>query len=209
MASLTDREIDQLKPILFRCLQSAGQNLSQMLGKEIQVSPPMLSTFGVSRIPYIFGGSQKIVSGIYMGFGGHNLPENSPTSYDGHLLLTFNIESAYELATILTEGLNVPLDKINGMTDSIFSEIGNVFGTSFITAMANIIGVRIMPTVPTVINYRATAILEYLKSSMKRKDGDVLLIQTQITADERSVEGKFFLIPEDYTSLLTLIKKPA
>lgn len=169
---------------------------------------PDVTTFDVKRIPYIFGGSQKVVSGIYVGYYGENLPDDNTISYDGHLLLTFNLESAFELAALLMEGLQIPIGSVNGMTESVFSEIGNVFGTSFITAMANFVGVRVMPSVPVVINYRSTAILEYLLDKMKRKDGRVLLIQTQIVADEIAVEGKFLLIPEDYESLLSIIKKP-
>ncbi len=208
MNSLTENDIRRIKPEIFKCLQNAAQHLSLMLEKDIQVMEPEVTTFDVKRIPYIFGGSQKVVSGIYVGYHGENLPQGNMISYDGHLLLTFNLESAFELAAILMEGLQVPIGSVNGMTESVFSEIGNVFGTSFITAMANYIGVRVMPSVPVVINYRSTSILKYLLGKMKRKEGRVLLIQTQIIADEISVEGKFLLIPEDYDSLISITNNP-
>jgi chemotaxis protein CheY-P-specific phosphatase CheC len=205
MRSFSDKDIASLKPVVHGCLSEAAANLSQMLGRDLHVTEPDLFEFEVAQIPTIFGGSQEIISGVYMGYYGINLPEDNKISYDGHVLLTFNIESAYEMAAILTEGLSVPLNRINTMTDSIFSEIGNVFGTSFISAMANALKVRIMPTVPLVINYRSTTILEYVQDKMKRKDGSVLLIKTKIYAHEHAVEGTFLLIPEDHNSLKTAI----
>ena len=206
MESINANDIRRIQPEISKCLQNAGQHLSLMLEKNVQVMEPVLSSFEVNRVPYIFGGSQKVVSGIYMAYNGENLPNGTCHSCDGHLLLTFNLESAFELAAILMEGLSIPIGHVNGMTESVFSEIGNIFCTSFITAMANFIGVRLMPSVPVVINYRSNAILEYLLDKMKRKDGNVMLIQTRIIADDISVEGKFLLIPEDYTSLTSINK---
>lgn len=206
MVDITYKDLDKLKPIVSRCLQDAVAPLSSMLGKPMRVSEPELSAFDAADIPLVFGGSQKVVTGVYLGYHGENVPVGDTLSYDGHLLLTFKIDSAYEMVAILTEGLRVPLDELAGITDSIFSEIGNVFGASFISALSNTVGVRILVSVPKVINYRSNAILDFLYDKMKKKEGSVLLIKIMLSIEDHSVEGAFLLIPEDYRSLLVGLK---
>lgn len=199
--------MEQLDTIFTSALKDAAQQLTNMLGSEVVATDPILKEISFEDIPYIFGGSQKIVSGIYMEYHGDPKFIDSSVSFNGHLLLTFKIESAFEIAAILTKDLDVPLDKIGGMTDSIFGEIGNVFGTGFLTSLANMAGCKLLPSVPTVINYKASAILEYVKNRITNYEVPIVLIQTNLYSDKQTIEGKFMLIPENYKSFLYLFNK--
>ena len=208
MPALTENDIELLEPMFSRCLKDAALSLSQMLGQEVISGDAIVKEITFDAIPYIFGGSQKIISGIYLAYKGFEpIPEDPPVSADGHLLLTFNIESAFEIAGILSKDLDVPLDRIGGMTDSIFGEIGNVFGASFLSSLGNMVAHRLFPSVPTVINYKATTIMEYVYNKIKSREIPIFLIQTYLHSDKHTIEGKFFLIPENYRSILHFINK--
>ena len=204
---LSAKDIADLEPIFTKAIKDGSLSLGAMLGADIVAGNAMVKEVAFEDIPYIFGGSQKIISGIYMQYNtGVSIP-NTDIVFGGHLLLTFKIESAFEIASILTQDLDVPLDKIGVMADSIFGEIGNVFGTSFLSTLANMAGCKLLPSIPTVINYKASSILEYVHNKMDFKNSPILLIQTNLHNDKHMIEGKFFLIPENYKSILYLFKK--
>ncbi len=207
--ALSDSEIAHLEPIFSAAIQDGANVLGQMLNSEFNSGRISIKEVTLKDMPHIFGGSQKIISGIYMQYNLDRKLTDSDLSFSGHVLLTFKIESAYEIAAILTQDLDVPLDKIGGMTDSIFGEIGNVFGTTFLSSLANKSGFVLMPTIPTVINYKANAILDYVNARISAKEPTILLIQTNIKNEKLMIDGKFYVLPDDYKSIIRMFSKTA
>ncbi len=195
------KELDKLKLIFNKSLGGAVAVFGEMLSRQVTVTTPVIKVIEFSDLSYIFGGSNKIVSAIYSAYTGEGACRGEMKSLSGRMLLTFKIESAYEMVAILTEGLEVPLDRLDEMTNSIFSEIGNVFCTSFLSSLANAAGVKLRPDVPSVINYKATSILEFVKHKMVDIKSPVLLMQTALSSDGHTVEGNFMLIPDDVNAI--------
>lgn len=205
MDQMMVKELDKLKLIFNKSLGGAVEVFGEMLSRHVTVTTPVIKVINFSDLGYVFGGSNKIISAVYSAYTGEGSWRGEMKSLSGRMLLSFKIESAYEMVSILTEGLEVPLDRLDEMTNSIFSEIGNVFSTSFLSTLANTAGVKLRPDVPSVINYKASSILEYVKSRMTDIKSPLLLMQTALSSDGHIVEGSFMLIPDDVNTISILL----
>ena len=161
----------------------------------------------INEVSYLFGGSNRIISAIYLEYAGKYDEAGISHPMSGRMILSFKIESDYEIATILTEELKVPLDRLDEMTDSIFGELGNVFGTPFLSTISQLGGAKLLPSVPKVIKYKATAIAEFVQSKMPKPEQQILLLQTALGSDDKVVEGAFMFIPDDYLGISHILSK--
>ena len=207
MENLSTREVDQLKNIFNQSLTYAISQFGVMLRHKITVSSPSMRFINFSDVSYLFGGSNRIITAIYLEYSGEYEESGEKHPVAGRMLLTFKIESAYEIATILTEELKVPLDRLDEMTDSIFGELGNVFGTTFLSTISQLGGIKLVPSVPKVIKYRATSIAEYVQSKMTNPNQEILMLQTSLGSDDQIVEGAFMFIPDEYTGISHILGK--
>lgn len=207
MENLTSKETDQLKNIFTQSLMNAISQFGVMLRHNVTVSSPSMKFINFGDISYLFSGSNRIIIAIYLEYSGEYEEEGERHPVAGRMLLTFKIESAYEIATILTEELKVPLDRLDEMTDSIFGELGNVFGTTFLSTISQLGGIKLVPSIPKVIKYRATSIAEFVQSKMSNPDQEILMLQTALDSDDQIVEGAFMFIPDEYAGISRILSK--
>jgi len=91
------------------------------------------------------------------------------------------------------------------MTNSIFGELGNIFGTGFLTFLANVAEIKLLPSVPSVINYKATSILEYVQDQLDDQDQTLLMMHTKIQLEKQPIEGEFLCFTKDYQNIKNLV----
>jgi chemotaxis protein CheC len=118
----------------------------------------------------------------------------------GHLVLALPERDAERLATVL--GYPVPAaDGWGALAESAVMESGNIVGSAFVSAIARIIGEKLLLSVPMLARGRGAACLDRL---VAREAGKVALATRFSTDGPAALEGLILVLP-DPASLPALI----
>jgi chemotaxis protein CheC len=194
MAGMTLREgeYQTLLAIVRKGLDDSSQALSSMTTGGIRLQAPRLEFLPLNVVPGIAGGPEVVVVAVYLGIEG---------DLNGHLMLLFTRETALRVVDMLLEappGTTATLDEIGV---SALAETGNVCGSSFLNALSDRTGLKIVPTTPVVVTDMAGAILQSVVTELYLNGDEVLMVET---AFNREMPGHFLLMP-DQDSMARLI----
>lgn len=190
--NLTQNEFRVLLSIVQKGLADSSTALSCMTTGGIQLQDPRLEFLPLTVVPGIAGGPEKVVVGVYLGIEG---------DLNGHLMLLFTQQSGLRVVDMLMEmppGSTTDLDDIG---ISALAETGNVCGSSFLNALSDRTGLKIVPTTPAVVVDMAGAILESVVTELYLNGDEVLVVETGFGSD---VPGHFLLMP-DQDSMARLV----
>lgn len=190
--NLTQAELRVLLSIVEKGLDDSSTALSSMTTGGIRLAHPKLQFLPLNVVPGIAGGLEKVVVGVYLGIEG---------DLNGHLMLLFTEASGRRVVDMLMEappGTTQVLDEIGV---SALAETGNVCGSSFLNALSDRTGLRIVPTTPAVVVDMAGAILQSVVTELYLNGDEVLVVETGFNSD---VPGHFLLMP-DQDSMARLV----
>lgn len=189
---LKEKEFDALLAIVSKGLEDCSRALSKMTTGGVQLSDPRLDFVLLREVPGLAGGPAEEVVAVYLGVEG---------DLNGHLMLMFTQQSACRMVDMLCEvpaGSTTALDEIG---ISALAETGNVCGSSFLNALSDRTGLRIVPTTPAVITDMAGAILEAVVTELYLYGDEVLIVETGFNGE---IPGHFLLMP-DQDSMARLV----
>jgi chemotaxis protein CheC len=194
MAGMTLREgeYQTLLAIVRKGLDDSSRALSSMTTGGIRLQAPRLEFLPLNVVPGIAGGPEVVVVAVYLGIEG---------DLNGHLMLLFTHDTALRVVDMLLEappGTTTTLDEIGV---SALAETGNVCGSSFLNALSDRTGLKIVPTTPVVVTDMAGAILQSVVTELYLNGDEVLMVET---AFNREMPGHFLLMP-DQDSMARLI----
>jgi chemotaxis protein CheC len=194
MAGMTLREgeYQTLLAIVRKGLDDSSRALSSMTTGGIRLQAPRLEFLPLNVVPGIAGGPEVVVVAVYLGIEG---------DLNGHLMLLFTRDTALRVVDMLLEappGTTATLDEIGV---SALAETGNVCGSSFLNALSDRTGLKIVPTTPVVVTDMAGAILQSVVTELYLNGDEVLMVET---AFNREMPGHFLLMP-DQDSMARLI----
>lgn len=190
--NIQDSEYSILYSIVEQGLAHSSKALSSMTTGGVHLQNPRLQFIPLTQVPSIAGGPANVVVAVYLGIEG---------DLSGHVMLLFAMQSALQVVDMLLDvppGTTRELDEI---AISALAETGNVCGTSFLNALSDRTGLRIVPTTPMVVNDMAGAILESVVSELYVNGDEVLIVETGFNED---VPGHFMLMP-DQDSMAKLV----
>ena len=78
-------------------------------------------------------------------------------------------------------------------------ELGNLVSSAFINSLANSLGVRAMPTAPTVLHDMAGAIIQPLVIEQAATSNDALMISASFKIDDTKLDWWLFVLPDPKT----------
>ena len=128
----------------------------------------------------------------------------------GHMLLLHDTKIALQLVDGqlgLPKGSTQVLDE---MEYSILGEMGNITGSFFLNALADITNLVLMPSPPSVLNNTASAVVIMPLTSIMEKYENVFVLRTTFkTAEDDDINGTFIVLTtmDFMTTLLDYIKK--
>ncbi len=185
-------EYKVLYAIVEQGLADSSRALSAMTTGGMHLRDPRLQFVPLIAVPSIADGPASVVVAVYLGIGG---------DLSGHLMLLFDQIGGLQVVDMLLEqppGTTTVLDDISV---SALAETGNVCGTSFLNALSDRTGLRIIPTTPVVVTDMAGAILQSVVTELYLSGDEVLMIETTFNED---VSGHFLLMP-DQDSMAKLV----
>lgn len=189
---MQESEYSILHTIVEQALADSSRALSSMTTGGVHLQNPHLQFLSLNELPSIAGGPANVVVAVYLGIEG---------DLTGHAMLLFGEESARRVVDMLFDvpaGTTAVLDEI---ALSALAETGNVCGTSFLNALSDRTGLRIVPTTPAVVTDMAGAILQSVVTELYVHGDEVLVVETDFN---KEVPGHFLLMP-DQDSMARLV----
>ncbi|MGQ9824389.1 MAG: chemotaxis protein CheC [Desulfotomaculales bacterium] len=181
-------ELDALQEISNIGMGNAASSLAQLINRRVDMRVPRAYFLSFEDVVGLVGGYEELVACVSLRLLG-DVP--------GVVLYLFEEQSTYRLVDLLLglpPGTTAGLDE---MAESAIKEIGNVLTGSFVSAISQMTGLRMITAVPLFAFDMLGAVLSSLLVAAGRVEEEVLVIETELFPhQDGSVKGHFFLLTE-------------
>jgi len=182
---LNDLQKDALKEVGNIGAGHAATALSQLLNTKINLSEPRIDVIKFRDLASRVGHENRMVAALHMYIRGE-----AP----GQIVVLFDREQAMDFVATFLKRVIGDIQVFDSISDSTLKEIGNIIAGSYLSAINNLTGQNVLPSVPTLSYGTIQAAFRTLMSILP--DQDVFLIESAFLDKEKEVSGQFILIPE-------------
>ncbi len=193
---LNNLQLDVLKEIGNIGAGNAVTSLAKMIDKRVDMAVPKARILGFDKVSQILGGEEILVVGILLSVSG---------DINGYIMFILDINAARQLVNILLCDKEKNSIEFDELELSALKEVGNILTASYLSALAGLTNLRIMPSVPELAIDMAGAILSVPAIEFGKVGDSVLYIETEFCEGITKVIGDFLLIP-DVDSYEVLLK---
>ncbi|MHB1159396.1 MAG: chemotaxis protein CheC [Chloroflexota bacterium] len=193
---LQDSHWRALRDMAARGTTNAAAGLSEMVGRNIRIQTPDVSMVKLEDVARLLGGPEETVVGVYLAICGE---------VKGHILLVFSPQEAQGLVDMLMDQPAGTTVSLGAMERSALGEVGNLTGTFFLNALAEVTRLSIQPSPPAVMVDMGTAVLDVPLAALARSAEESLVIKTLFIDDQRKIEAAFLVMP-DLPSLKAILE---
>jgi chemotaxis protein CheC len=199
--SLLSDHIDALQELGNIGSGHAANALADLLNRRIDMSLPRfqkLSTTEISTVEWKEKSPESIFAVVI-------LETKGELSLD--TLIVFDEDTLNALIRIIRDlDEDVDMSKLSSLDQSIISEVGNILALHFITSINTFLGVKGMPTTPTLVIEKSETVLTSLAARYSEDFKDLLLIECDIFAANTKLSPLVILAPEPKSVEITLSK---
>jgi chemotaxis protein CheC len=182
---LNELQKDALKEVGNIGAGHAATALSQLLNTKINLSEPRIDVIKFRDLASRVGHENRMVAALHMYIRGE-----AP----GQIVVLFDREQAIDFVSTFLHRVIGEIQIFDSIADSTLKEIGNIIAGSYLSAINNLTGQNVLPSVPTLSYGTIQAAFRTLMSILP--DQDVFLIESAFLDKEKEVSGQFILIPE-------------
>jgi chemotaxis protein CheC len=177
----TELQLDALRELANIGAGNASTALSGMLGRVVDLSVPLAHVLPMIEAVEAIGPPETEVTAIALGVTG-DLPAT--------VLLLLTPEHADTICGLL----GLPPD--SELAPSALGEIGNIVGTSYLTALAGMAGMNIEPTPPATTTDMLGALVESVIAVRAADTDHVLLLDSNLVVEGEDCSIIFLLVPD-------------
>lgn len=188
-------DIKNIQEIIVHGFQNAAKGFSGMIGEVMQVIDPAVKAISLKDIPMFLGSPENDAVGIYLRVEG---------DISGQIMLILPYDKAMEIVDLVFEQPFGTTQQLGPMERSALAEVGNMTGTFFLNAIAEMTGIAARPTPPAVMVDMVGAILDVIIATMGQVDHTyfnekVLMFQSNFSIGDRETKANFWIIPDPGT----------
>lgn len=180
-------ELDALKEIVTIGTARSAEACSELLDKKVMIEVPEAKLLPLAEVPAYLGGSDLRIVGIYFQMTG---------DMEGRILLMFEEEAAEKIADELTMGM-VTQENSAELKRSSLMELGNIIANSYINGLAEVLDMKLAPSVPFFANDMLGAVIDFLLIEISQVADRALVLKTDIKADDKNINAHFLLFPDE------------
>lgn len=184
--NVNDMYLDVLKEIGNIGAGNATTAIAGMMQTRIDMNVPRVGLMEASKLGGAICPEDETIVGIFL---------EVTNDISGSMMFLMKMEAAHYLVNKL---MGRPLDVITEFDEmdlSAMKEIGNIIAASYLTALSNMTGLSIAPSVPYISIDMAAAILSVPAIMFGQYGDNALFIETEF-GDEVKIGGYFILMPE-------------
>jgi chemotaxis protein CheC len=86
--------------------------------------------------------------------------------------------------------------ELSEMQKSALRELGSILTGAYLNALFSFIHIQVLHGVPELVLDMAQAILDSVLVELEEKENLAIVIESELTALDKKLSGKFFLLPE-------------
>ena len=194
---LSSLELDTLREIGSMGTGNAATALSQLLGREIRITPPEVRIMEYNEAIDWIGGPEAITAGVMVKLGGQ---------INGIMLAVQQLDF---INLVLQNMLGQPIrdyDELTEIETSALVEVGNIMISTFINALSGLSGLSIDLTVPCLTVDMQGAILTVPMAEYGGQSDYIMTIGGDFICQQKQVPCHLLLSP-DVRSLNFLLRK--
>ncbi|ASJ16092.1 chemotaxis protein CheC [Thermococcus chitonophagus] len=171
----------------------AATALSQMTGKEVNISVPNLRIVAIKHVPEIVGEDVKVA--VYIELG---------KDFSSHAFFIADYDDALKMFDIIMGNPPGTTKEMDEMVKSSFMEMGNILISAFANALSEFLGITIEQSPPSLAIDFLPAILDFALADIGKYCDYTIILETKITISGVEFEEHFLLFPkpEDMKKIL-------
>ena len=185
-------QIDPALAPLLQIMASEGINratdsFARMVGVPLIATQPQVKLVPLAQIALLLGGPEVEAVGIYLQAHGE---------LNGQIMLVMPYENALRIVDFMMEEPRGTTKRLGVLERSALGELGNVTGTSFLNAIASLIGLGSLPTPPAMIVDMVGAILDIITSVVAQAGDHALMFSAELATDDGEEIANFWMVPD-------------
>jgi len=184
MKRLNESDLDFLRELSSIGVGHAATALSQLIGRQVRMRVPKVSIVDLSSVPELMGGSEKVVSGVYLQVLG---------DARGGILLIFPDDSSRSLISLLLKRVDEPLSEMGAST---LKEVGNILASAYLSVLGNMLGITLIPSIPSLAHDMVGAVVDIVLSDLGEIGDTAFVFETEFCDITDDIKGHFFLLPD-------------
>ncbi|MET3697962.1 chemotaxis protein CheC [Bacillus oleivorans] len=189
--AITNFHLDILKEVGNIGAGHAATALSSLLKEKVDMEVPSVRLASYDEMMELSGGSESVVTAAYLTIHG---------DINGHMFFVLPVKHGERFVEILlNEPVSFQQPPFSSLSISVLEEIGNIVSGSYLSALSDFSGLKLVPSVPAVSVDMFGAIIAHGMLEMSTYTDSVIVIETFLHSDnwkEEKVDGYFFLLPD-------------
>jgi chemotaxis protein CheC len=165
--------------------ERAAAALCKLLHEAIVVEVPRLHTVPPHIVPRIYNLHDRPITAVYMQLEGE---------LGCDIMLAFNIKEAQDIVALMT-GSGASAESDGELKRSAMEELGSIMICSFLSAIANVVGLEMIPTPPQMTTDSFDAILDSLLVKQALSSDFALMFDTSFKRSRSAVQGFLIVFP--------------
>ena len=178
----TDLQLDALRELANIGSGKASTALSMLLGRSVDIDVPTARALSFADAVEATGDYEQEITGIVLGIVG---------DLDGVVLLLVSPADADALCQMLG------VEPGSEYVPSALGEVGNIVGSSYINALAEMTGMAIEPTPPATATDMLGAIVETVLAGQAHAGDVALMLDTDLRVEGEDCSIAFVLVPSE------------
>ena len=163
----------------------AATALSQMTGKEVDISVPNLRIVAIKTVPEVVGEDVKVA--VYIELG---------KDFSSHAFFIADYDDALKMFDMMIGNPPGTTKDMDEMVKSSFMEMGNILISAFANALSEFLGITIEQSPPNLAIDFLPAILDVALADIGKYCDYTIILETKITISGVEFEEHFLLFPK-------------
>ncbi|MHB1297702.1 MAG: chemotaxis protein CheC [Gemmatimonadaceae bacterium] len=195
MRALTARQLDALREVANIGAGHAATALSQITDERIMISVPQLTITALDDIPNQVAGPEEPVAAVLMRMEG---------DLSGLTLLVLPKPIAMRVAGLM---MRRPVTVLGAIEESALKEAGNILAAAYLNALADFMGMTLLPSPPSLAVDMSDAVLNSTYLEISQGSDYVFCVESEFQLQDRGerLRGFFLLLP-DPASLQAILR---
>lgn len=189
-SDLTPLQHDALRELGNIGAGHAATALAQLVGKRVGMSVPEVSIVPLSEVGDLMGGTDQLVACVSVSILGEAR---------GMMLVLLSRQNALAIASLLVGEDPVTSKTLTDMGKSALLELGNILLGAYMTAVSNLLGLMLLPSVPILGFDIAGAFVDLASEQLGDDKAHVIVIQTEFQETEKKISGHLLFAPDKPT----------
>ncbi|WMJ82903.1 chemotaxis protein CheC [Oscillospiraceae bacterium LTW-04] len=185
-SDLNAMHLDVLREIGNIGTGNAATSLAAMLQKPVNISVPTINVLDYEKVSEELGGPETMIVGIMLTISGE---------VSGMMMFLLEKDFAHTIVNDLLGGCFGGFHELDELSISAIKEIGNIMAASYVNAIAQLTGLTIDISVPSMTVDMAGAILSVPAIYFADISDKVIFIQDEFNGDAENMTSHILLIP--------------